>query len=765
MKQLRLAAWFLIFIGTMSMAQSNPQPFLYPSLSPVSTPPGGPAFTLTVGGFGFVPGAVVLWNGSPRTTTFVSSNSVQAAISASDIATAGTAFITVLNPAPGGGTSNSVYFSITTPEDTVSLALDSSSFSSSTAGAPIVVADFNGDGILDVLASQTVKGRSVVAFYQSNGDGSFQPPVYSPTNFGASSFLVGDLNGDGKPDVIISGYSGLYSASLVLLNNGNGTFKQIAASPYGSPLALGDFTRDGNLDAIAEVCSIGVCNIDISVGDGKGSFPHWHYIDINYFGSIQGAVVVGDFNGDGKLDFAVSDGLLFLGNGDGTFQSPITVPNMNGYYMLAADLNGDGNLDVVVPESAGGVCVLLGNGNGTFNPNCFTTAQFDGGIVLGDFNGDGKLDIAGGATGAFYFTTEILLGNGDGTFQNAIVTDAGNSPGQVGDFNGDGRLDFGNISNTGIALYLQSPASISPLSLTYGTYSVGQTSPAQTVTLSNTGTTALKVNSAILGGTDPGDFSVKNPCKVIQPGSSCTVSVAFKPTTFGYRTASLTVTYGTNPKTSQIVQLSGTGQTTNAAFSPNSLAFPILVVGTTSSPMTSTLTNSGPGVLTITSLTATGPYAFTTNCGSTLAVNASCQVVITFTPTTTGFFNGAVTATTNAQNGPLAIGLTGTGSNLLVSPLTVNFGNQAVGTTSAPVTVTLTNVSNNSFLHLLPVTLTGNNKNDFSQTNNCGTKLSPGASCTVTVTFTPTATGARSASLNTDGYEGIQSVALSGTGT
>jgi hypothetical protein len=113
----------------------------------------------------------------------------------------------------------------------------------------------------------------------------------------------------------------------------------------------------------------------------------------------------------------------------------------------------------------------------------------------------------------------------------------------------------------------------------------------------------------------------------------------------------------------------------------------------------------------------------------------------------------------------VVVGLNGTGTNLLVSPLSLNFGDQAVGTTSAPQTVTLTNTSNNSMLHLLPVTITGNNHADFAETNNCGSKLGPGASCTVTVTFTPGAKGARSASLNTDGYEGIQPVALSGTGT
>jgi hypothetical protein len=285
------------------------------------------------------------------------------------------------------------------------------------------------------------------------------------------------------------------------------------------------------------------------------------------------------------------------------------------------------------------------------------------------------------------------------------------------------------------------------------------------VTLSNSGSTSLNVGAIVLGGFNPSDFLVSNPCKVIQPGSSCSFKVTFKPTAPNYRSATLTVNYGTSPKTSQTIQLAGTGQTTNASFSATTLPFGILLVGSTSAPMTSTLTNSGPGVLDITSITISGPFSLTNNCGSTLAVNASCQVSATFAPNATGYLTGQITANTNAQNGPLVVGLNGTGTDLLVSPVSINFGNQAVGTTSGPVVVTLTNISNNSMLHLLPVTLTGNNHNDFAQSNNCGTKLGPGTSCTVTVTFTPTATGARSASLNTDGYEGIQPVALSGTGT
>jgi hypothetical protein len=335
-----------------------------------------------------------------------------------------------------------------------------------------------------------------------------------------------------------------------------------------------------------------------------------------------------------------------------------------------------------------------------------------------------------------------------------------------GDFNGDGKLDFAGAGNEIIPAFLQSPAALAPFSLTYATQEVGTTSPAQNVTITNSGSTSLKIAGVSITGANASEFVPSSRCgSSVAPGGGCTIGIVFKPSTFGQRNATLTVTYGTTPKTLQSVNLTGTGQTTNAAFSATTLPFGILLVGSTSAPMTSTLTNSGPGVLDITTLTISGPFSFTNNCGSTLAVNASCQVSVTFAPNATGYLAGQITANTNAQNGPLVVGLTGTGTDLLVSPVSVNFGNQAVGTTSAPVVVTLTNISNNSMVHLLPVTLTGNNHNDFAQTNNCGTKLGPGASCTVTVTFTPTATGARSASLNTDGYEGIQPVALSGTGT
>jgi hypothetical protein len=777
MRQLRLAALLVTFVSASALAQSNPQPLLYPSLVPVSTAPGGPAFSLTVNGTGFVAGAVVEWNGSPRTTTFISSSSVQAAISAADIATAKTALITVVNPAPGGGTSNMVYFPVTNPEATVSVALDSGLTASNGAGG-IVAADFNGDGILDIVAAEGSPDGSgfFVAFYQGNGDGTFKAPVFSRTNyFSAQNSLFGpaDFNGDGKPDLIITGYLGGFSeSSAVLLNNGDGTFseqKLFGEGDYGGPDGVGDFTGNGKLDLLQIGCTQGFCNLFYLSGDGEGGFGKSHVID--GLNDIDGDVAIGDFNGDGKLDFVVTgvEGgpvQIFLGNGDGTFQPPTTIAGASGVYIAAADLNGDGKLDLVT----NGVCVLLGNGDGTFNTSCTTGNYVNGPINLGDFNGDGKLDLAvnGSADFPSLGQIEILPGNGDGTFGAPIVAGANTSGWVIGDFNNDGRLDFGSVGTTGVLQYWQTGGSLAPLALTYASQNAGTTSATQIVTLTNNGSTALKIASVGIGGTDPADFAAASHCgSSVAAGSSCTISVAFKPTTFGSRYGTLTVTYGGPVKTSQVVELSGTGVTTTASFSPNNFGFGYQIVGTTSAPTTATLTNAGPETLTISGFTLngapTGIFNYTTNCGSTLAVNASCEAFLTFTPAGVAGYSATLTANTNAQN-YVSVSMGGSGTYLLESPTSLSFGNQAVGTSSAPMTVTLTNEATTQYVHLGPVVISGDFK-DFSETTTCGSSILPGTSCTVTVTFTPTETGARTGTLGINGTGGPQNVPLTGTGT
>lgn len=743
----------LTLLTATASAQSNPQPLLYQSISPLSTPPGGPAFTLIVNGTGFVQGAVVQWNGSPRSTTFISGSSVQAAITAADVAKASTAYITVLNPAPGGGTSNSVFFCVSTPESFISAAWDDNI----TQPGTFIVGDFRGLGATDVISEIGSTNGPEIAFYQDKGNGTFRTPVYSnAAGVEGSTFLSGDFNNDGKPDLILNGYVGFSPGSEVFLNNGNGTFAFGPPPEGGNPIALGDFNGDGNLDAIGASCSEGTCNLFFMPGNGKGRLSNGPYIDPDNF--YNGPIVVGDFNGDGKLDFINAGSSLFLGEGDGHFKNPISIPITGGGYMAAADFNGDGKLDFAV-DTQTGLCIALGNGDGTFNINCLGS-YYDSQVFVGDFNGDNKLDLALTSNSQIV----ILPGNGDGTFGSPLYAGENTSATAIGDFNNDGRLDFAAYNNSGIALYLQTGVSLSPSSLNFGSLEAGKTSPPQIVTVTNNGNIVIPITSVAIAGNDPTDFAAKSHCgSAIQPGASCSIDVFFTPNESAEGINTLNVTYGGSVSTIQQVDLSGIALTTTAVFSPKSLSFGDQIIGTTSAPQTLNLANVGPETLTITSATLTGPYTYTTNCGSTLAPHSQCQYFISFAPTSI-YGYGSLSIQSNAQSGPQTAGFTGTGTELLVSPTAINFGDQTVGTTSAPAVITLTN-EDISGIKLYPFSLGGADYKDFTMTTTCGKNLMGGQSCTISVTFTPGNPGARRAKITVDGGYGGQTIALSGTGT
>src|ERR1700693_386042 len=173
---------------------ANPVPTINQPLIPGAAVPGGNAFTLTVNGTGFVSGSTVYWNGSPRITAFVSGSQLTAAINAADIAVPATASVTVVNPAPGGGRSNPVFFSVTT--NTPSLSLAGTDHLNGSRSQAVAVADLNGDGKLDLALGNL--DSATVSVFLGQGDGTFKPRVDFATGLFPNSVTIGDFNGDGK---------------------------------------------------------------------------------------------------------------------------------------------------------------------------------------------------------------------------------------------------------------------------------------------------------------------------------------------------------------------------------------------------------------------------------------------------------------------------------------------------------------------------------------------------------------------------------------
>lgn len=453
-------------------ATPNPVPTLNP-IVPAATAPGGAAFSLKVTGSGFVSGSVVEWKGSPRTTTFVDSSHLSAAISASDIASPTTATITVVSPAPGGGASNQEFFQ-------VAFAVPQVYWSSRdiTGKVPLtsLVAggDFNNDGKYDVA----VAAGGVVYALLSNGDGTFQSAIGSvgPANSTITALHAFDVNNDGNLDLIVTGKQGSSSFVATMLGNGNGRFQAPINTLFlglSSPNAVfGDFNGDGILD----FAFLGASSIQTMLGNGDGTFHAGPSTPISLIGTA--AIAAGDFNGDGKLDLVASvydpftTGFfeigVFPGNGDGTFGAVNIVPGSGTSYVGAitaaiGDFNGDGILDIasayqtVGPVNQGFITVSLGNGDGTFQSGYYVpnVGNITTPLLVGDFNGDGKLDLATG--GFFYF------GQGNGTFPTSDGSTGAPTFVLAGDVNNDGELDVvdetvtlqGSTTLTSIGLELQ----------------------------------------------------------------------------------------------------------------------------------------------------------------------------------------------------------------------------------------------------------------------------------------------------------------------
>jgi sugar lactone lactonase YvrE len=299
--------------------------------------------------------------------------------------------------------------------------------------------------------------------------------------------------------------------------------------------------------------------------------------------------------------------------------------------------------------------------------------------------------------------------------------------------------------------------SVSPTSLTFGNQLQGTSSNAQPVTITTGSFGPISVTSISIASTQ---YSQTNDCgSSIPVNSSCTINVVFAPTAAGTKDGALSMKTGNGGSFS--VTLSGSG--VRPSVSPTGLTFGKQNRGTASSSQAVTVTNASNDALSITSISiASAQFSQTSNCGSSVSPNSSCTINVVFKPTTTGTITGALAIKT-VSAGNYSVALSGSGVVPLVSPTSLNFGNQAHGSRSNPQPVTFTN---NGSAALSITSISISTPNQFSQTNNCGSALAPNSSCTINVLFDPTVKGtlSRALSIKTVGA-GNYSVVLSGTGT
>lgn len=363
----------------------------------------------------------------------------------------------------------------------------------------IAIGDFTRSGIQDLIVAD--QGAANLSVLRGLGNGFFQPFVTQATGISPSWVAVGDFNRDGLLDLAIANYAS--NNINILLGNGNGTYRLFVNLDAHGPvsLAVNDFNGDGKPDlAVVENSSD---TVSIFLGNGDGTFLPFFQSGVGYRPS---SITVDDFNRDGKLDLAVANAdsnsvSILLGIGNGTFQRPLEFSaGPLPAFVVSGDFNGDGRPDLAFANDTGFstslVSVLLGNGNGTFQePLSFTVGTQATFLTTADFNLDGKLDLAVANTGSN--TISVLMGIGNGTFQPALDFITGDGPSWIGvtDLNGDGKPDLvvaNSISNNVSILLNRTPplsgsAILVSLVGSAASFLTGAVAPGEILTISGSG--------------------------------------------------------------------------------------------------------------------------------------------------------------------------------------------------------------------------------------------------------------------------------------
>jgi hypothetical protein len=482
-------------------------------------------------------------------------------------------------------------------------------------------------------------------------------------------------------------------------------------------------------------------------------------------------------NGDGKLDIVVAEAsssnafAVHLGNGDGTFQMGTEFGPATGAYLVQlADMNGDGKLDIIAVTTDGNLYYLQGNGDGTFQPAVSVAATSGASnVTVGDFDGDGILDIvyADGATG----NVILLRGVGDGTFHapQSFTPQTPTGDTAAADFNEDGWLDVlagtsvGVSSGSASTVLLNNtsggflPSSAVGLSYSLQGIAVGDLKGDGHMDAISSGANGLTVSYGNGDGTfsapssyDPSDFFSNSPLVGnYVTGGSLGVSVA-------------------SLDTGELVVLLPT-----VSISPSPSDFGSVAINSTAGPQTLTITNETPTTISLSGATLSGAdasdFAITgSTCGGTLGPGVSCTSSVSFTPLAPGALTATFTLTDSAAGGSQTAQLTGTGAvapAVLLTPASVAFPVGLLNSTSSAMQVTLKN-NGDATLNIASVAVAGSDPGDFNQNTTCGATVAVGASCSINVTFTPTAARSDSANITImdDALTSPQTVVLSGTG-
>jgi hypothetical protein len=648
----------------------------------------------------------------------------------------------------------------------------------------IAAADFTGDGTMDLVAAD-VNANAVSVLLGS-------ALVFSPTslNFGNVNLGVGS------------------SPQTVTVTNAGASTLTISSIATNPPFSQTN-TCGSSLSAGAN-CSVSVVFTPTAAGTANGSLM----ITDSAAGSPQSVVLSGNGNG-ATVSFSPSS----LNFGNQTVNSTsagqtVTMTNIGNATLNITSITASGQFAI-----AGSTCGTTLTASSTcsftvtFTPT--QTGTVNGNVTLADngYPSPQSVPLTGvGTQGTVVLSpTSLTFGvqliNTSSPSQAVTLTNQGTAPititsisnltsftqtNNCGTTVGVGAscninvtfkpANVGTLSGT-INVYdnaVGSPQTISvtgtgtqvtliPNSLNFGSVNLGTTSSAMAVSLTNVGSTAVTVYSSTMGGANPTDFAQTNNCGAsVAAGATCVYDVTFTPGGTGVRSATLSIndSGGASP---QIVNLSGTGGSQNngpaVTFNPTGLNFGNQNYKVKSAVSKVTLTNTGSAALTITTIAATGDFAQTNTCPSSLTSGANCTISVTFTPTAVGYRTGSLTVTDNAPDSPQSVPLTGTGVGAVagLSPASMTFAVQLIGTTSAAQTATLSNTGN-AALSITSIVAPTN----FAETNNCGSSLAAGATCTVNVTFVPTKTGVLSGSVSVnDNSAGSasQKVSVSGTGT